>query len=197
VLYRFGQNLPDRLVEPGDAGGSQTRGNRQGMNPRPEQAFIGIDVPHACKEGLIHEQRLHLRTPLHSLGEVFECDFQRLRPELLYPLGAQFNPSELARIVVEKLSFIQSEKTMCVFGRLSAREQIPGHPQVDCQRTLVKFDHNELSAAVNGLDRSSCDLLGELRAISRRHEFGCEARLEDTPTHQVRRDGSDHCFNFG
>src|SRR5947208_10458572 len=43
---------------------SQLRAELRGMNLRPPQAFIGVNVAHAAEHALVQKQRLDARVPL-------------------------------------------------------------------------------------------------------------------------------------
>src|ERR1700736_242419 len=54
----FTQYLPEGLVKPFQPFLPQSRANRQRMNARAKQRFIGVNVPDAAKKPLVQQHRL-------------------------------------------------------------------------------------------------------------------------------------------
>src|SRR5690242_18179249 len=102
------------------------------MNARAIQRFVRVDVPDAAQKSLVEQQSFDLSfVRANARLEVFEGDFQRLRSQLTHARGqsrAQLQAAELAAVVVQERSAIESQNGMRMLSGGAIHKQLAGHP---------------------------------------------------------------------
>src|ERR1700733_12452701 len=141
------------------------------MNARGEQRLIDINVSHAGQKSLIEQQRFHLRFSGAQTGaEIFEGDLQWLGTEGRDARRVPFDAAELAWVVIQEDAVVERESAVGVRGSGRVEQQLPGHPQVYGERTLVERNDDELAAAPDTSDGPAFQLSGELAMIAGRDQ---------------------------
>src|SRR6266404_1296814 len=104
------------------------------MDAGIKQGFIHVNVPHACEECLVQQQRLYL-SPVapQAPTEFLEPDLERLRSEPRDAFGhvaAPFNTAELARVLIQENALVERENSVRMLGLRCVHQQLAGHTEV-------------------------------------------------------------------
>jgi hypothetical protein len=150
---RLGQHVAQADVKPADVVGSEGVSVAQRVQSGAPQRLVGIDVPHAGEEVLVHQQRLEAATAAREQGgEPLRSEVvgEWLRPCREYPGGLTFNRQaadriaaveaqapELAHIAKAQLTAVRQRKydvDVAILRRAGGHdEELTCHLEVDCQ----------------------------------------------------------------
>src|ERR1017187_9921189 len=109
----FRQHRPHAVEEPPHTRLAQPRSHRHGVNARAKQRLVGVNVADPSHESLVQEQRLDTSlVALQPRRELFERDFQRLRPQPRHSRGkllAELDTAELPAVVIQQPAAVERE----------------------------------------------------------------------------------------
>jgi hypothetical protein len=165
--YGFLENFPNASVEARDFGALERCCQARGMDARPPQAFIAIDVAHAAENMLIEQKRLYPRTAAaQTMREFLLAYLERLRAERAknlrqLPRCGHLHPAEPARVgVAQFATIIETQEDMRVGRNLLfrwANRELARHPQMHQQKQpftpqtcWLKREMEEFPGALDG-----------------------------------------------
>ncbi len=198
----LGEHFGEGLVEAEGAILAQPGGNRQGVNAGAEEAFIGVDIPHAADEGLIEQEGLDAgAAEAEGAGEIRGGDLERLGAEAGYASGeilVDLDGAELAAVIKLKHAAIEGEDGVGVLAGRAAEQQAAGHAKVQQQVTAAGEGHqNELAVTADGCDAAAGEAGGHaLRVAAAENPRAAELGVDDAATLEPQERPHDG-FDFG
>ena len=162
-LDRLAQDLEHVAVERALVPRAQRGGGPERVQPRAPQRLVGVDVPDAHDERLVHEQRLEAGPPPAQPCPPCpqrEPRVERLGAEVVEGVvvrRVQPDPPELAHVPEADLAAVvehQGGALVRIHGDAGRHhEQLPGHLEVDRQEgAAVEVDQHVLAAPADALD---------------------------------------------
>ena len=121
LLDGLGEDLDHVAVEPPLVGRAERPRGSQGVQPRPPQRLVRVDVPDPGDERLVHEQRLEARAP--------PADPRPPHPER-EPRVEWLRPDAVERVVVRAVQPDAPELADVAVAQLSAVGQLEDDPDV-------------------------------------------------------------------
>lgn len=172
----------------------QAASPRLGVDARPEQRFVGIDVADPADEGLVEKQLLDLGVMgAEPLGESGAIDLEGIGTVGGRRLCQQMKASELPDIVVTEVPLLELEDGAGVRRRLGGPEEAAGHTELDEQPASIEREQQLLAVAAEGHHGAA----GEEGRIVRGDAFGAEFRGDDPCALDMRPQAANDRFGFG
>ena len=194
----------------------ESRSDAGRMNPRAEQAFIGIYIAHSAQNSLIEQEGFDSRAArTEPRAKFFQCDLERLRSQP--PLKSSHerfrdekDAAKAANVrVAQFAAIIEPEKTVRMrrdrFTGMAHRK-LTRHPQMDHQvQTFAKWigwnpalkpDADEFAKPFNVGDSRSRQLFRQCHRIINEIRLA-QPNINDCASRQRRTHPAHYSFDFG
>lgn len=171
------------------------------MQASGKQRFVRIDVPDTRDERLIQQKRLDVPfmalQSFEKFGKIYRKSVWPGTLESLRQFAHEFEPSELADVVIDQCSRVELENGARIFARLGVPQQLAGHPEVHIQHATIQVEVDLFAAAVNAENGRAGETLDRLAEVSPRDAARGHRSMTNGLAQHVGRDGTNDRFDFG
>jgi hypothetical protein len=198
VAQTLAQGGPDAAPQAAGFVVRQAVAAAQGMEARPVQRFVGVDVAQAGDESLIEEKRFQRSgvsveaIPQNARGKAIGHGFRPESPQYAGRVVHQEDLAELASVRESQIPAVLKVETRVLespIGRIRPHDgQVAAHLQVDEHRRVTERENEVLAPALHVVDAAAAYGLLEGRRIRASDVAGpSDGHIPDGSTGEGRR----------